>query len=202
MLAAGPPLGVVTRLRRSAVVTLALCLAASGCTDPYSEPASRTPPSTSGTTHAAAAESTGDTRPLEPTPAPPIAVGSVATPSPAALARAYARAVVNWDWHTLANRLKGLRERSASALSADLAGAIRATRADESLARDRPASHGVVVAVSVQGRGVSRRLVVVTRERETASGVDPLGPATHRVYFGKARRIADGWRMVGWRRAP
>jgi hypothetical protein len=129
-------------------------------------------------------------------------VSPSAASSPTALARVYAREATNWSWRTLPDRLEGLRERSAGALSAELADAIRAARADESLARDHPASQGAVVAVSVRGTGASRWLVVVTRERETASGVEPLGPATHRVYLGTARQMADGWRMVEWKRGP
>lgn len=118
------------------------------------------------------------------------------------LASWYARTAVNWDWRTLGDRLTALRSRSAGELSAELTAAIRATQSDESLARDRPASAGTVVTVSARPSNGSRQLVVVTRERETASGVEPLGPATHRVYAGEARRFASGWRMVTWRRAP
>jgi hypothetical protein len=181
------------------------CVALSSCADPYGDPASRAPsadPPSTPADSAAPAQSTGDARPVEPAPAPPAGAAPTAAPSPAVLARAYAREATSWDWRTLPDRLQRLRERSAGALSAELTDAMRAARADESLTRDHPASEGAVVAVSVQGAGASRRLVVVTRERETASGLEPLGPATHRVYFGEARRIADGWRMVGWRRAP
>jgi hypothetical protein len=198
---------VVRGFRRFSVVPLALCVALTldACADPYADPASHTPSAPRSSTAGVSVgpgQPSGDVPPLEPTPAPSSTVGAVAAPSPLALARAYARLTANWDWRTLSDRLEELREQSAGPLSAELTDASRATRADESLARDRPASQGTVVAVSVWGAGPSRRLVVVTRERETASGVEPLGPATHRVYLGEARRTADGWRMVEWRRAP
>ena len=184
---------------------IALSLALVACRDPYADPGATAPSDARAsdvsrvrpTTTPAAA---GDTRPTEP--APSTTERRRGAPSLTSFARAYARDAVNWDWRTLAVRLDGLRDRSAGDLSAELTDAIRAARIDESLARDRPASEGTVVAASVQGNGARRRLVVVTRERETASGVERLGPATHRVYLGESRRTADGWRMVEWRRAP
>jgi hypothetical protein len=198
---------VVDRLRRQLAGPLALCVGLSACADPYADPGSRAsaeePPSTSAAVPVAvAAQASGDARPVEPAPGLLARVTPSAASSPAALARTYARGATNWDWRTLPDRLERMRERSAGALSAELTNAIRAARGGESLTRDHPASEGTVVAVSVQGAGASRRLVVVTRERETASGVEPLGPATHRVYLGTARQMADGWRMVEWRRAP
>ena len=71
-------------------------------------------------------------------------------------ARVRAEATSHWEWRTLPDRLEGLRDRSAGPLSAELTGAIRAARADESLARDHPASQGDVVAVSVRGTLVHR----------------------------------------------
>ena len=200
---------MVTGHRLSRVGFLVICLAVVGCADPDGERASRTATPQSGATAGAALRnqrSAGDARVPEPLPAPPVDE-SVLPPgsesrAPGSLARWYAREVVNWDWRTLARRLERLRARSAGRLAVELDDAIRGARRDESLARDRPASQGRVVAVSVQGTGASRVLVVVTRERETASGVEPLGPATHSVYIGTARRFADEWRMVAWRRAP
>ena len=192
--------------RRSQVGLVAVCLALTGCADPYDDSRSRTPvaepaPASAAAKASEADRSTGDEQSAEPVPSPPSEERAPAS-TPTILAGAYARDTVNWDWHTLPNRLERLRDRSAGALSAELADAIRALRADESLARGHPASQGTVIALSVQGAGTSRRLVVVTRERETASGVEPLGPATYRVYLGAAKRTADGWRMVDWRRAP
>jgi hypothetical protein len=197
----------VTRLLSgSGVALVALFIALTGCGDPYNESRAGTPgteasPASPAEPTAHVDRLAGDPRSDEPISLPP-SQGRAPASTPTMLARAYARETANWDWRTLPNRLEHLRDRSAGALSAELTDAMRAAQADESLTRDHPVSEGAVVAVSVHGAGASRRLVVVTRERETASGVEPLGPATHRVYFGEARRTADGWRMVGWRRAP
>jgi hypothetical protein len=194
----------VTSVLKSLVGLVAICLTLTGCADPYDDSGSRTQateaaPASDAAPTAHADRSTGDQQSAEPVPS---SHGRVSAATPTVLGRAYARMAVNWSWRTLPDRLDRLRDRSAGTLSAELTDAIRAARSDESLARDHPTSQGTVVAVSVQGAGASRRLVVVTRERETASGVESLGPAVHRVYLGEARRIADGWRMVRWRRAP
>jgi hypothetical protein len=198
---------LVERLVRSPAFLAALCFALGGCSDPYADPAStpRSDPRSPSVSHAPTTRSSpppGDARPAEPVPAATALTWRYATPSPQLLARAYARDAVNWDWHTLSDRLERLREQSAGRLSAELKHAIRASRIDESLARDRPASEGTVASVTVRGDGTKRRLLVVTRERETASGVEPLGPATYRVYLGEAERTTDGWRIIAWSRAP
>jgi hypothetical protein len=135
-------------------------------------------------------------------PAPPLRGHRSAEPSAAALARACAAEAINWDWRTLPDRLRALRRLTAGHLSAEFDDAIDAAERDESLARDRPSSQGTVVAVTVESAGDARQLVVVTRERETAGGAEPLAPPTHRVYLASARRQHDGWAMVSWRRAP
>jgi hypothetical protein len=197
---------VVTSVLQSLVGLVAICLTLTGCADPYDDSGSRSPATKTSPASAAAPTAhpdrpIGDQQAAEPVPLPP-SHGREPASTPTMLARAYARGLANWNWRTLPDRLVGLREQSAGPLSGELTDAIRAARSDESLARDHPTSQGTVVAVSVQGAGASRRLVVVARERETASGVESLGPAVHRVYLGEARRIADGWRMVRWRRAP
>ena len=185
-------------------ISVALVVGLSACSDPYADrpPTSPLPAVSVSPRVQAVTPEAGDARPAEPAPAPFLRGRRPAGPSAERLARGYARSAINWDWRTLPERLAALRPLTAGPLSAELGGAMAAAKADESLARDRPASQGTVVAVMVSGNDSSRRLVVVTRERETAGGAEPLHGATHRVYLGEVRRVDGGWRMVGWSRAP
>jgi hypothetical protein len=117
-----------------------------------------------------------------------------AQPTADAALRAFALAWTNWSWRTI-----GRSERQRARLAS---GGLRrqltedaAAGADTTLARDRTASRGDVVAIALQARG---RAYVVVRETQTSAGLEAIGDRTVRVYRAAVARAARGWLVAAW----
>jgi hypothetical protein len=189
-------------------VVMAVAVATAGCSDPYAdEPAEpraqATASHTASPTAIPPAPEVGDTVPRsEPSEPVVVAIDRRARRSPAALVRAYARVGINWDWRTVDDQLERSLVLAGEPLADDLRRTAQDARSDESLERDRPGSRGHVVSVTIQGRGATRRVVVVTREEALRDGRGMLEGARTRVYRGRMRRGRSGWRMVDWQLEP
>jgi hypothetical protein len=169
---------------------MALCLfaigfGAAGCgvTDPYARPHNHRAGNAHKATRARAALPPRSARPLS------------APASARAVLTAFARAWTNWSWRTI---LGSERQRALLAtgalrrqLSRDRAGA----QADATLARDRIASRGAVLAIDLQRRSPA---YVVVRETQTSAGVEAIGDSAIRVYRARLARTARGWLVAAW----
>jgi hypothetical protein len=132
------------------------------------------------------------------TPPGPAERAPVASSAPEALAR-FARTYINWNAADVRSRL--------SRLAADCVGQARTaiqleaaqTGADPELRQAGIANHGSVEAITSLA-GSTRRYVVVTRERTTAtdsSAYQGLAAAWHLTVATMARR-GGGWVISGW----
>jgi hypothetical protein len=194
-------------MRTALTATAVAAIALAGCSDPYAGEPPRGSPAGRATAAATPTPGSGvgDALPAAATPEPQpqgTAAAARGASSPAAVARAHARALINWEWDTLPRQLERARALAAGPLRGELARLAAATRADESLRRDRLGSSGRVVSVAVGGGGATRRLVVVTSEQALRAGRGTLEGARAKVYTATARRTDAGWRIVAWELEP
>jgi hypothetical protein len=159
----------------AAVVALAATVVLVGCQDPY--------------------VGAGHTQPAGPARATPP-IGEV--PTAATATRRFALRWINWDWRGAANGQRSLARLAVGSLATQLAENAEAVRADATLARDKPASRGQVVAIALRGEGATRTGVVVTREQTYSAGHPDLGGAHYRVYLVRVVRAGRGWGVIRW----
>ncbi len=189
-------------------VGLVCIVLVAGCGDPYaSEPRESSPRQSATTTVAPAVMSptptAGDVGPSAVAPEPPrVGVDARATRSPAALARAYTLLGINWDWRTIVAQLERAQRLAVGSMEDDLVETTEIARTDESLKRDRAGSRGHVMSLTVKGTGSTRRVVVVTREQRLRDGRGQLERQLTKVYAGKLRLTAAGWRVLDWDLEP
>jgi len=108
----------------------------------------------------------------------------------------------NWSYRTIERQQRRLAELSTVGLAAALAPTSSQRGLDTTLARDRFAVRGAVVAIDIEPGATRRRALCVTREEELEQGRDPLGDGVHRVYFARLQRSDNRWRVAAWQPQP
>jgi hypothetical protein len=190
---------------RTALTALAVAsvLALAGCSDPYAPGPAGGSPSASAPAATPSRPDVGDAM-SSPAghPVPDEQAGARAAQSPAAVARAYARLTLNWEWNTLFRQLQRAAELTVGSLHAEVSRDAEGVRVDRSLRRDRRSSRGRVIAVVTRERGPTHRLVVVTSEQSLSAGRAALEGPRAKVYRATARLTRAGWRLATWELQP
>jgi hypothetical protein len=182
---------------RATAVLLVLALA--GCADPYTH--DRTSPR--APTRTVAAPGSDVEQPAPPAkPLPQPLPSERPTTSARAAARSFAWRWVNWDWQTAARQQRLLARRATGELARQLRGNAASARIDATLARDKPGSHGSVVAVQFKVRGGRASGIVVTREQTLTDAHPNLGGRRYRVYLVRLTRHRNGWEVSAWTPQP
>jgi hypothetical protein len=183
---------------RTHVLAALLVVALAGCADPYTSDHARPapPPPTSSRTKSGDVDRPGP--PVGPQPE------TAERPSRSArqAARAFATGWANWDWRSAAGQQRAL----AGLATGDLAQQLRAnessTRIDASLARDKPASRGIVATIDLKTSQAHAAGLVVTREQPYTDGRADLGGQRYRVYVIRLTREQNGWGVSAWEPQP
>jgi hypothetical protein len=181
--------------RTCLALVAAFALVLAGCQDPYQREQAQ-PRSTPATRAPRDADRPGPRAPALP------AMPDAQARSARAAARRFARAWINWDWHSLAARQRSLARLAADRLAAELRANTKTTAADASLARDRPSARGSVIAVDLRAVRARASAVVVTREQTYTDGHADLGGQHHRVYRALLTQTAVGWEVSAWTPLP
>jgi hypothetical protein len=174
----------------STVAILAVTLALSGRTDPYTAKPNSTPVAPSTVQNAG-----------EPPAPPPASAGGQAvadiqhTPQ-GAIAR-FASLYTNWSYATLAHDQLTLATISVGAARLAERQAAATSRADSTITRARLSSHGQVLAVSAD---LARRgwWIVVTCERTTGGGEYEGLAASDHVTLVQLATVGGGWAVTQW----
>ncbi len=176
---------------RGPIVTLAACVAVSGCgaaTDKHSVQHARSPVAQAQQTHE------------YPSSAPPHQrVNGAATTAVGAI-DAFATAYINWDADSVSADLRGLAARSVGQARSAMQLAAVQTASDYELQRGGIANSGVVEAVAPLSGRVNE-YVVVTRELTTATATTAyqgLQPAWHLAIVTVAESSPGEWVVSGW----
>jgi len=133
--------------------------------------------------------------------APPYA-GARASEDPERIVRHFCAQWANWSYRTIERQQRRLAELSTVRLAAALAPTSSQRGLDTTLARDRFAVRGAVVAIDLEPGATRRRALCVTREEELEQGRDPLGDGVHRVYFARLQRSDNRWSVAAWQPQP
>jgi len=133
--------------------------------------------------------------------APPYA-GVRAGEDPERVLRDFCAQWANWSYRTIGRQQRRLAELSTDQLADTLAPTSSQRGLDTTLARDRFAVRGAVVAINLEPGATRRRALCVTREEELEQGRDPLGDGVHRVYFARLARSANRWSVAAWQPQP
>jgi hypothetical protein len=175
----------------STVAILALTIALSGCTDPYT-----TKQQPSEASQAAGVQNAGE--PSAPPPAPPAGQSVAdAQNTPQDAISLFARLYTNWSYATLTHDQLTLAAISVGPARLAEQQAAASSRADSTLARARLSNTGEVLAVSPD---LARHgwWIVVTREQTTGSGEYEGLPATDHVALVQLARTSSGWAITQW----
>jgi len=132
----------------------------------------------------------------------PAYAGSAATGGPERVLRAFCAQWANWSYRTIERQQRRLAELSTPRLAQQLAPSASQRSLDTTLARDRFAVRGEIVATDLRPGARARSAICVTREEELDNGRDPLGDGAHRVYLAHLERHPDGWVIAGWQPQP
>lgn len=183
-------------MRPTALATATLlALAASGCTDPYASPTTRT--ATTATDRVALAARDRE-YPAQPTP-PTRPAADAATPQ--AALRAFAERSITWTWKTLATQQQQLAD-AAIGQARDHAQLLATTAShDQEMRRGRITSTGTVQAIT-RAPGTRDRWVVIIREQPSSEnpGRYEQPRAAYHVVVAAVREIAPGrWVVSAWR---
>jgi hypothetical protein len=158
---------------------------------------SAAPPAAKATTTASIAAAAQRTHEV-PTPAPRPGVAG-GWRSPAEAVQAFATTYVNWDYRTIALRLRALSQVSVGQARSMLSMAAAEVGRDAELRQGQIANSGVVEAIGPV-RGRSDQYAVVTRERTTAANTNAyqgLAPAWH-VALATVTRVRGLWVLSAW----
>lgn len=117
-------------------------------------------------------------------------------------ARRFAALWTNWTWQTTAATQRELSQLAVAPLARQLRANAASARVDATLARDRPASHGTVVAAQVRADGAAAHGLVVTREQSFTNGRADLGGRRYRVYLITATLRRGRWEVSRWAPQP
>ena len=182
-------------------------LAGCGLEDPYTtdQPADPTaPPAARFEEQLRRGQARGDE--LAP-PAPagdsaPLYAGMRAAAGPERLVREFCAQWANWSYRTIARQQRRLAQLATDGLAAQLAPSASQRALPGTLARDRFAVRGEVVAVDLLAGAERRGAICVTREEEYERGREALGDGAARVYRARLERGRGGWRVAAWQPQP
>jgi hypothetical protein len=122
--------------------------------------------------------------------------------APDAIARAFAKRWVNWDWRTAAARQRELARMAAGALATQLRANAGSVRLDATLARDRPGMRGTVAIVDLAQRRAAATGLVLTREQTYTNEHADQGGPRYRVYRVALIGAAGRWEVARWEPQP
>jgi len=132
----------------------------------------------------------------------PAFAGSAAGEAPERVLRAFCAQWANWSYRTIERQQRRLIELSTPRLARELAPSSSQRTLDTTVARDRFAVRGEVIATDLRPGAGRRGAICVTREEELDHGRDPLGDGTHRVYFARLERNGRRWSVGAWQPQP
>ena len=132
----------------------------------------------------------------------PAYAGSAATRAPEGVLRAFCAQWANWSYRTIERQQRRLAQLSTPTLARELAPTSSQRTLDSTLARDRFAVRGSVVAIDLRPGTDRREAICVTREEEIDQGRDPLGDGLHRVYSARLELRTGRWGVAAWQPQP